>query len=174
MSSRRDLLHWQFDFTWSLARLHLEALTDDDMHWTPADLCWTVHRGDDGRWRPDWADTEPDPVPVPTIGWLTWHIIWWWGAAVDHAEGRTPPDRTAVYWPGDAAATLARLAELRIAWLAVLDRCGDTELDSPSAHPWPADAGLTLAHQAAWVNGELMKNTAEIGQLRLLRAATTG
>ncbi|MGW5015856.1 hypothetical protein ACWEOR_27810, partial [Micromonospora chalcea] len=28
-----------------------------------------------------------------------------------------------------------------------------------------------LTHLAAWVNAELMKNVAEIGQLRLLRAA---
>jgi hypothetical protein len=31
---------------------------------------------DDVVWQFDWAETEPDPVPVPTIGWLTWHIMW--------------------------------------------------------------------------------------------------
>nr|WP_308213084.1 hypothetical protein [Nocardia amikacinitolerans] len=35
-----------------------------------------------------------------------------------------------------------------------------------------ARAGLTVTHLAAWVNAELMKNAAEIGQLRLLRAAS--
>lgn len=29
----------------------------------------------------------------------------------------------------------------------------------------------TVAHMVAWVNAELMKNVAEIGQLRLQRAA---
>ncbi|MFE7802416.1 hypothetical protein [Nocardia sp. NPDC057440] len=40
------------------------------------------------------------------------------------------------------------------------------------AAPWPADAALTVAHLAGWVNTEPMKNAAEIGQLRLLRAAS--
>ncbi|QRN81399.1 MAG: DinB family protein, partial [Nocardiopsis sp. BM-2018] len=31
--------------------------------------------------------------------------------------------------------------------------------------------GKTNAHTAAWVNSELMKNAAEVGQLRMLRAA---
>lgn len=33
---------------------------------------------------------------------------------------------------------------------------------------------VVAAHMVAWVNSELMKNTAEIGQLRLLRAASRG
>ncbi|GAA2811591.1 hypothetical protein FHR33_001093 [Nonomuraea dietziae] len=36
-----------------------------------------------GTWVPDWTETEPDPVPVPTIGWLSWHIGWWWSVAID-------------------------------------------------------------------------------------------
>jgi hypothetical protein len=65
--SRRDLLRWQFDFTWSLFEYHLERLEPADFLWEPAALCWTVRPGADGAWVPDWADTEPDPVAVPTI-----------------------------------------------------------------------------------------------------------
>ena len=36
----------------------------------------------------------------------------------------------------------------------------------------PDDREYTVAHMLAWVNAELMKNVAEIGQLRLLRAAS--
>ncbi|MFD5696684.1 hypothetical protein [Streptomyces lasiicapitis] len=93
--SRHALLRWQFELTWSLFEYHLERLEDDDHLWEPAARTWTLRRGDGGEWTPDWADTEPDPVPVPTV-----------------------------------------------------------------------------AHTAAWVNAELMKNAAEIGQLRLLRAAS--
>nr|WP_245839566.1 DinB family protein [Nocardia donostiensis] len=170
MTHRRDLLRWQFDLTWSLSQLHFDALTDDDARWEPATSVWTVHPHPDGTWRPDWADTEPDPIPVPTIGWLTWHIDWWWSSALEHAHGNPLPDRTEVFWPGDAASAVARLSALRTAWLGVLDELGDAELDAPSAYPWPAEAGLTVAHLAAWVNAELMKNAAEIGQLRMLRA----
>ncbi|WP_327147462.1 DinB family protein [Nocardia sp. NBC_01329] len=171
MSNRRDLLRWQFDLVWSLSQVHFEALTDDDTHWAPARVSWTVHRGTDDVWRPDFAEIEPDPIPVPTIGWLTWHIGWWWSSAIAHAEGRPVPERTEVHWPGDTVAALARLAALREQWLVILDGAGDAELDAPASYPWPADAGLTVAHLAAWVAAELMKNVSEIGQLRLLRAA---
>ncbi|WP_228000708.1 DinB family protein [Nocardia australiensis] len=168
----RDLLRWQFDLTWSLSELHFTALRPEDFLWQPAAHSWTVRPHSDGHWRPDWADEEPDPIPVPTIGWLTWHIGWWWRAAIDHVEGRTPPARTDVHWPGEGAAALAWLYEARADWTRTLDRLTDNDLEKPTAYPWPADAGLTVAHLAAWVNAELMKNAAEVGQLRLLRTAS--
>ncbi len=162
-----SLLRWQFDLTWSLADLHLSALTPADFRWEPGPLTWHVRPAADG-WTIDWADTEPDPVPVPTIAWITWHVGWWWSVALDHAHGRPPREREAVGWPGDENA-VAWLRELAADWGGVLDRL--SEMDAPAAFPWPPEAGLTVAHQAAWVNAELMKNVAEIGQLRLLRAA---
>jgi hypothetical protein len=158
--STSELLVRQFDLVWSLAELHLDALVEADFLWAPAELTWTVHRGDDGAWRPDFAELEPDPIPVPTIAWLTWHIDWWWSAALDRAEGRTPPDRAAVLWPGTGAAALTRIRELAVEWSALL-----TDLDESPPN--------TLAHLASWVNIELTKNIAEVGQLRLLRAATS-
>ncbi|WP_330231845.1 DinB family protein [Nocardia sp. NBC_00508] len=169
---RRDLLRWQFDLTWSLAGIHLDALTAADFLWEPAGVTWTVRPDADGIWRPDWADTEPDPAPVPTIGWLTWHIGWWWGSAINHAERLTPPARENVHWPGDGPAAIACVRDLGTEWERVLDGLTEPDLDRPTAYPWPADAGLTLAHMAGWVNAELMKNVAEIGHLRMLRAAS--
>ncbi|MFI7704153.1 hypothetical protein [Nonomuraea sp. NPDC049480] len=46
------------------------------------------------------------------------------------------------------------------------------DLDAAAPFPWPKDSEHTVAHMIAWVNSELMKNAAEIGQLRLLRAAS--
>lgn len=169
--SRRDLLRWQFDLTWSLFEYHLERLDEDDVLWEASALSWTVRRGDDDGWRPDWQDTEPEPVPVPTIGWLTWHIGWWWTVTIDHAEGKEPPAREAVTWPGTGAAAVEWLRGLRERWLAVLSGMADDDLDRPASFPWPDDSEMTLAHTLAWVNAELMKNAAEIGQVRLLRAA---
>ncbi|WP_039791591.1 DinB family protein [Amycolatopsis sp. ATCC 39116] len=162
-----SLLRWQFDLTWSLADLHLSALTPADFRWEPGPLTWHVREAGDG-WTIDWADTEPDPVPVPTIAWIAWHVGWWWSVTLNHAHGRRPRERESVGWPGDENA-VAWLRELAADWGGVLDRLSDP--DAPAAFPWPAEAGLTVAHQAAWVNAELMKNAAEIGQLRLLRAA---
>jgi DinB family protein len=167
----RDLLRWQFDLTWSLAELHLDRLAADDFLWEPAPHCWTLRQGTDGSWTPDWADTEPDPIPVPTIGWVTWHLGWWWTVAIDHAQGRPPRERTAVAWPGPGAPTVDWLRGLHAEWLAVLDRQTDADLAAPAPFPWPAESGVTVAQMMGWANAELMKNTAELGQLRLLRAA---
>ncbi|GGO56995.1 DinB family protein [Streptomyces lasiicapitis] len=172
--SRHALLRWQFELTWSLFEYHLERLEDDDHLWEPAARTWTLRRGDGGEWTPDWADTEPDPVPVPTVAWLSWHIGWWFGVTLDHAQGRPPRDRTAVAWPGPGEPAVVWLRALRDEWLTVLDGLTDADLDAPAPFPWPTDGDPehTVAHTAAWVNAELMKNAAEIGQLRLLRAAS--
>lgn len=172
--SRRDLLRWQFDLTWSLMELHLEELKPEDFLWEPAARCWTVRPGVDGVWVPDWEDSEPDPVPVPTIGWITWHIGWWWSVTLDHARRRTPRDRGEISWPGDGRATIEWLRALRAEWLEVLDRLTDADLDATAPFPWRDSPELTVAHMVGWVNSELMKNTAEVGQLRLLRAASAG
>ncbi|MFC7326725.1 DinB family protein [Marinactinospora rubrisoli] len=171
-TSRTALLRWQFEFTWSLFEYHLERLEPEDHLWEPAPLCWTVRQGADGVWRPDWDEAESDPVPVPTIAWVTWHIGWWWSVALDHVQGREPRDREAITWPGTGPATAAWLRGLRAEWLTVLDRLTDADLDGPAPFPWQDDSGMTIAHMAGWVNAELMKNITEVGQLRLLRAAS--
>jgi hypothetical protein len=140
-------------------------------HPQPAAHCWTVRPGAGGRWVPDWADAEPAPIPVPTIGWITWHIGWWWTVTIDHTQGRKPRERTEIDWPGDGSKTVAWLRDLRTEWLAVLDRLSDADLDGTALFPWQGDPEHTAAHTIAWVNAELMKNVAEIGQLRLLRLA---
>ncbi|MFD5659439.1 DinB family protein [Streptomyces hirsutus] len=170
--SRTQLLHWQFDLTWSLFEYHLERLEPDDFLWEPTPHCWTLHRSADGTWEPDWAETEPDPVPVPTIAWVSWHIGWWWSMTLDHTRGRRPRKRTDITWPGEGAPTVQWLRGLRTEWQAFLDNLTDTDLDATASFPWPGDPAHTVAHTLAWVNTELLKNAAEIGQLRLLRAAS--
>lgn len=170
---RRELLRWQFDMTWSLFEYHLERLAPEAFLWEPTNLTWTVRPDAAGNWLPDWADTEPDPVPVPTIGWVSWHIGWWWSTAIDHAQGRTPRERTDITWPGDGPAAVAWLRDLRTRWLTVLDGLTDADLDATSALPWQAPPDNTVGHMIAWLNAELMKNVAEIGQLRLIWATST-
>ncbi|CAN5411581.1 DinB family protein [soil metagenome] len=165
-----NLLVEQFDLVWALASLHLDALTEDDFLWEPADVVWTVRRDEQGVWRPDWSEDELDPLPVPTIAWLTWHIDWWWSAALDHAHGRTPPDRRDVHWPGTGVAAVTEVRALAAAWRALLVGLDRDGFHRPVAYPW--DTPKTLAHTASWLNIELTKNMAELGQLRLLRAGT--
>jgi hypothetical protein len=170
-ASCSTVLRWQFDLIWSLFEFHLDRLEDDDFLWEPADLCWTLHRDERGTWEPDWADSEPDPIPVPTIGWISWHIGWWWSVAIDHLRARTPRDRTEIVWPGPGPAVADWLRGLREEWLPILDQATEADLAAPAPFPWQDDSDKSVAHTFAWVNGELMKNVTEIGQLRLLRAA---
>lgn len=170
MNTRRAALS-QFELVWALAELHFDALDEDDFLWTPAELTWTVHRGDDGVWRPDWAVTEPDPIPVPTVAWLTWQVLWWWATVLDELTGVPHRGREDVTWPGTGAAAIDAIRDLAARWAYRVNGLTDDDWRRPSAFPWPADAGKTVADSVLWVNVELTKNVAEIGQLRLLRAA---
>ncbi|GFG54993.1 damage-inducible protein DinB [Mycolicibacterium agri] len=167
-----DELVWQFDLCWALVDLHLSALRPDDSLWEPAPLTWTVRPDASGVWRPDWADTEPDPVPVPTIGWLTWHITWWWSVTIDHVSGASPRARESVTWPGNGDVAVAGLRTLAAQWRNLLRTRTEADLAAPSSFPWSTASGRTVGHTALWVNVELTKNVAEIGQLRILRAAS--
>lgn len=166
-----DEVRRQFELAWALTELHLDALAEDDFLWEPAPLCWTVRRDAAGRWRPDFADVEPDPVPVPTIAWLTWHIDYWWSAALAALQGGPLPAPTEVSWPGDGAAAMARIRGLAEQWRKLLAELTIDRMSEPAPFPWSPADGRTVTDTALWVTVELTKNAAEIGQLRLLRAA---
>ena len=167
-----DTLRWQFGLTWRLAEIHLPALTDEACLWEPAPGSWTVRRSADGKWRPDWAEPEPDPAPTVTVGWLTWHMIWWWSGLLAAIRNETPTPRQEVFWPGSAAAVRHRLETLSSEWTAVLGAFKNEDLAVPFAHPWHEPRPLSYA--LAWSNSELMKNVAEIGYALLLYRSSQG
>lgn len=165
-----DALRWQFELTWRLAQHHLPKLTDEACLWEPAPGSWSVRPAADGRWRPDWSEGEPDPAPPTTIGWLTWHLIWWWSSVLAAARDEAIPPREQVTWPGSAAAAVSRLQDLSAQWSALLGRLEARDLERPLAYPWAEKRPLRLA--LAWANAELMKNIAEIGYARHLYEAS--
>lgn len=170
-STELETLRWQFRLTWKLAaEIHLPALTDEACVWEPAPGSWTVRPSSDGSWRPDWADTEPNPAPPTTIGWLTWHLIWWWSGLVAAVRGETPAGHHEVEWPGSAAAVVRRLELLSAEWSEMLAQLDEGDLERPLAYPWREPRALRVA--LAWANSELMKNVAEIGYVRHLFEAS--
>ncbi|RII09219.1 DinB superfamily protein [Streptomyces sp. YIM 130001] len=171
------VLRNQFELTWALAEVHLGPLTDDDLLRAPAANHWTVRRDGDGTWRPDWDldedGREPDPVPALTGAWVSWHLGWWWTTARDHLRGLEPPRREDVTWPGAATETVIWLRGLADDWRTLLTDLGNDPdaLAAPAPYPWPPGSDRTVADTLAWANAELMKNVAELGQLRMLRHA---
>lgn len=163
MASELEALRWQFGLARRLGELHFDRLTDEACLWTPAPGCWTVRRADSG-WCPDWAEVEPDPAPPASIGWLTWHLIWWSGSFMSAAQGRAPRPREAVLWPGGAEAAVHEIRATLSMWSAWLDGLDAADLARPLAYPWREPRELRFA--LAWANAELMKNVAEIGAVR--------
>lgn len=166
-----SIARWQFRVAWSLATdVHLARLTTELCLWQPDPSSWTVRRGSDGRWWPDWADTDPvDPAP-PSVGWLTWHLAWWWTDALAVVRGSTPADRETVPWAGSAAAVVAQLHELAEAWTSAVGALDDERLHAPTSFPWPN--ARPLIYTISWANLELMKNVAEIGEVANMYHAT--
>ena len=170
-TGRLEVLRGQYDLIWALAEYHLARTSTEALLWEPATGCWTVRRGADGMWRPDWVEPEPDPPPVPTAAWVSWHLGWWWSTTIEHLLGRRPPRREDVVWPGDAESTRVWLRTLHEAWCEILDGLTGEALDTESGFPWPAGSGRTTADTVAWAHAELMKNVSELGQLLLLHRA---
>lgn len=166
MEDRLSMAVGKLEIPMALLDYHATTLTDDDLFWFPAPHVWTMHRTDAG-WVPDLADVEPEPVPVPTIAWLTWHMGWWLGSATAELTGRTAPAPGDTGWPGEADRTVEWLRARIAAWEAAL--VAQEELDRTVSFPWPVEAGKTIADLAGWVVVELTKNVSELGLLLLLR-----
>lgn len=160
------VMRHQLRVAWSLTQLVLDGLTDGECHRLPAPGAWTVRRTTDGTWHSDWVEPEPDPPPTATVGWVTWHLDMWWSMVYDHSfdTGTLRPER--VQWAGDAAAATARIQHRHERWSVALSDLSEADLDSADRTRWPYRDGRPFAHVVGWVNLELMKNAAEIGQLR--------
>ncbi len=165
-----ETLKWQFRLTWQLADYHLPRLTDDMCLWEPAAGSWSVRKARDDKWYPDWVEPEPDPAPTVTIGWLTWHIIWWWSGLLAKIREEAPLPRQEITWPGNASAVVMKLQELSEEWTEALNKLSSNDLERPFGYPWSEERPMRVA--LAWANSELMKNIAEIGIIRHLYEAT--
>jgi len=168
-----SIARWQFRTAWRLAEeVHLPRLTDAMCVWRPQPASWTVHRAPDGRWSPDWADEDPREPAPPSIGWLTWHLIWWWSDALAVLRGAPVAERSDVLWPGSAHSAVAEIRRIAQAWDEAIEHLSARELQAPVAFPWPEPR--PLIYTIAWVNLELMKNVAEIGTVANLFANRSG
>ncbi|HRH19974.1 MAG TPA: DinB family protein [Brevundimonas sp.] len=165
----RDTLIRQLDTAWALATYHLDGLSDGECLWRPADEGLHIWADGQGGWRPDWPDHEGYDLGPPSIGWTTWHLLYWWSMALDRNFGPGILAREDVRWPGNAEALRRCLHDLNVAWRGRLGAIGDAELVAPRTSSWPR-ADQSLADVFAWANIELTKNAAELGYARFLFA----
>ena len=108
---------------------------------------------------------SPWPAPPTSIAWLQWHVIWWWSTVIDRSFGDGSLEREQVTWPG-ASEAMAAIDALRVRWLGHLEALADADLADNTLSRWPYSDGRPFGLIAGWVNVELMKNVAEMCQLR--------
>lgn len=169
--TEKDTLLWQLDATWRLAWVFLSDLTDAECLWQPAAGAWTVRPNGVGAWHADFQEPEPDPAPPTSIAWVTWHIGWWWSDIHARALGGDGVSHANATWPGTAEGTRVQLARCHGQWAEMVEGLAAAEFESEAlAAGCGPLVGRPFGRIVAWVNMELMKNTAEIGAGRRLYA----
>lgn len=162
-------LHRQHETAWSLLQYHLATLTTDECLWRPADAGLHVHPSSGGNWQADWPTHEGYDLGPSSIGWLTWHLVFWWSMVIDHSFGGGQLAREHVAWPGNADALRERVDALHARWGAELASLSDDDLASTARTRWPFQ-DRPFGDVVAWANVELTKSAAEIGYARFLHA----
>ena len=128
-----------FDQTADQLRRRLHGLGDEEYLWEPVPGCWSVRPGPDGPLAdaPEVDDgTDPDPAPVTTLAWRTWHV------AVDALDsysvgafgtgGTGLAGRSWVLTAGEAVELLGRAVDAFRGHVAGLDAAA---LDRPLGPP---------------------------------------
>ena len=153
----------------------LEGLCVEEYLWEPVAGCWSVRAGEDGVFRAEKQDPEPQPAPFTTIAWRSWHIAA--DCLLDYCtrffEGRDEGESRP--WPGTPQGALVELekhwARFR-AHLAALDDAALAAPLGPSAGPYAQDSHQALVLHAL---DEVIHHGAEIGVVRdLYRTSARG
>lgn len=165
----RDYLIRQLDTGWKLASYHLDGLTTEECLWRPAGVGLHVQQVADGIWQADWPESEGYDIGPPSIGWLTWHMGFWWSMVLDHSFGAASLSREEVMWPGNVHDVRDWLGRLHAQWRAAVEPLSADDLRATRATRWPFQ-DRPFGDVVAWVNVELVKNASEIGYARFLYA----
>ncbi|WP_129667503.1 DinB family protein [Phytoactinopolyspora endophytica] len=173
---RTDLLD-QLEFYWDVHLMpRLAGLTDEEYFWEPVGGCWSLRRGDDGRYQLEEFSPEPPTPPLTTLAWRAVHIgrdIF--GTRARALFGPTPgPDDADMYdkrhWPeplpGTATDALAFLEQAYALWHDGVAGLSDDDLRRPLGPKGAAYAEEPMAKLVLHVNREVMAHGAEICLLR--------
>jgi hypothetical protein len=96
------------------------------------------------------------------IDWIMWHVIYWWSTALDYSFEKGTLNKEDITWPGSMEKAKETIKLLHDIWVSKLNDLSDSDYQSTRFAKWPlVDKNFTDI--ALWLNGELMKNAAEIG-----------
>lgn len=174
-SSLSRALLGSLDAAWDTLWARLEGLTADEYWWRPVPGCWTI-REVDGVWSADWADPDPVPAPVTTIGWRLWHL------AVDcfdgysaGALGVTGTGLSGRSWVADPDTALGLLDQSWLVFREGVAGWDEEHLWRTLGPRWGASAGRSHVDLVLHAHREMIHHGAEIALLRdLYRAARGG
>ncbi|ROR30404.1 DinB family protein [Mobilisporobacter senegalensis] len=170
-SEIKESILFQLDMCWKLYLYHIDNLEDTEVLWAFSPTGLQVHKQEDS-WCIDWPETESYEIGPPNIAWTMWHIIYWWSTALDYNFGDGTLRKEDVPWPGSAEKAKATINLLHDKWVSELNNLSDEDYLSNQYAKWPFE-GRSFSDIALWLNGELMKNVAEIGYGRFLYATCT-
>ncbi len=160
---------FQLDMCRQLYLYHTESLEDEEALWAFSPAGLQVRKQETG-WRADWPETESYTLGPASIAWTLWHIIYWWSTALDHNFGKGTLRKEDIPWPGTVESAKAAISALHEEWVARLNSLSEADYLSEQYSIWPLP-GRSFSDTALWLNGEFMKNTAEIGYGRFLYAS---
>ncbi|WP_419823054.1 DinB family protein [Anoxybacterium hadale] len=164
-----DTLLFQFDIACQMLDFHLHDLDNGTCLWRPGGRGLHVTENQ-GVWSADWPENEEYGMGASSIAWITWHILFWWSMVFDYSFGSGTLTKEAVTWPGSAQAVKGEIELMEDKWRSLLTTLTDEELKDSSRTKWPFE-NRPFYELAAWLNLELMKNAAEIGYCRFMRAS---
>jgi DinB superfamily len=155
-----------FDFAWARIRGRMDGLIDDEYLWSPTPGSWSVTAVDD-HYEVERAQPPPDPEPLTTIAWLTWHIG---SECLDGYTFRYFGERALDLAPRAWFATADEaLGALDAQWALFRTRYGalDEEvLAGPLGPTWGPYADATPADAVLHVSDEVIHHGAQVATLR--------
>ncbi len=165
----KENILFQLDMCWQLYQYHMDSLAEKEAMWTFSPIGLQVRKQEDG-WKIDWPENESYDMGPSSIAWTMWHMIYWWSTAIDRNFEKGTLKKEDIPWPGNIEKAKAAIKELHDIWIAKLNDLSEADFQSTQFAKWPFE-DRSFVDVALWLNGELMKNTAEIGYGRFLFAA---
>jgi hypothetical protein len=162
------------DSVWPRIRGRLDHLTDDEYLWEPVPDCWSVRRHGD-LWEVEREVPAPEPPPVTTIAWRTWHI----GSECVNGFLQLAFQTTALHlaereWFPSASGAMAAMDEAWAAFSGCFHELDDEAIGQELGPAFGAYATSNRADLLLHVADEVIHHGAEVALLRDLFGARRG